>query len=279
MTRKAFLKLCALLSVSPLIGETKDLEAYKMPALFVSHGSPMNLIRNSGYTRALANIAQSIPTPKAVLVISAHWLDDATYISISQKPKTIYDFYGFPDKLYKMKYEPKGSPLYASQVKELLQEDGLLVERGLDHGAWSVLHHIYPKQNIPTFQISMDKNLSYQEHFEIGQMLSILRDQGVLIIGSGGATHNLREVKFNSMGVDDWAYRFDRFVTESFTNKAFDQLIAAQKHPDFKIAHAFDEHFIPMLYSAGATKTTDKVEHFYEKIVMGNLSMRCIKIG
>lgn len=281
MTRKEFLKLCTLLSVSPLFAKGEDIKPYKMPALFISHGSPMNIIEEHLYTRSLKNITKTFKRPKAILVVSAHWYDSATYVSMNERQETIYDFYGFPRELYDIKYEPKGSPTTALKVKEILKDNTFLVKRGLDHGAWSVLHHMYPQQDIPTFQISIDKNLSYQEYFEIGKMLNVLREQDILVIGSGGATHNLRAVKRppNNLEIDEWAITFDKFVKDCFVNKNFDELIDAKFHKYFQIAHPFDDHFIPALYVAGMVDKDDKIENFHEDIVLGNLSMRCIKVG
>lgn len=281
MTRKEFLKLCALLGVSSLFANSKNESKYIMPTLFLSHGSPMNIIANNDYTKSLKNITNSIKKPKAILVISAHWISDATYISISQKQETIYDFFGFPEELYDIKYEPAGSIENAKKVKELLNKDSFFVERGLDHGAWSVLHHMYPNQDIPTFQLSINKNLSYEEYFNIGKILNSLRQEGILIISSGGATHNLRKVKYppNNLNIDNWAKDFDNFVKESFEKKDFTKLINAKSHKNFRISHPFDDHFIPLLFSAGMVNSYDKIENFHEEIVLGNLSMRCIKIG
>ncbi len=278
MTRKEFLKLCALLSISPALAN--DQKTTKMPALFISHGSPMNIVRDNAYTKALKDITKTYSKPKAIVVVSAHWYEDRTFISSSFKQKTIYDFYNFPQKLYDIKYEPKGSPELAKKIKKNI-DDTYLADRGLDHGAWSVLYHMYPKQDIPTFQISINKNLSYDEYFKIGEMLSILRDQGVLVIGSGGVTHNLRETKRPpyDLQIDEWALEFDNFVAKSFINKKFDDLIEARFHKYFEISHPFDDHFIPLLYVAGMAKKEDKITNFYEDIVSGNLSMRCIKVG
>jgi 4,5-DOPA dioxygenase extradiol len=200
---------------------------------------------------------------------------------ICKKQETIYDFYGFPNELYEVKYEPEGSANFTKEVKNILKESAHFAKRGLDHGAWSVLHHMYPNQDIPTFQISMNKNLNYEEHFNIGKMLNTLRQQGVLVIGSGGSVHNLRALKrppFNP-STDIWADEFDSFVKNSFDNKNFNALIEAKFHKYFNIAHPYDDHFIPMLYVAGLVNSSDKIEHFYEGMDLGNLSMRCIKVG
>jgi 4,5-DOPA dioxygenase extradiol len=281
MTRKEFIKLCGVLSVSPLLAKDIDKKKELMPALFISHGSPMNIVQNNSYTKALSDVAKTFKKPKAIVVVSAHWYDDRTYISASDKQKTIYDFYGFPKPLYEIKYEPKGSPKLASKVKEILEDDSFLVDRGLDHGAWSVLTHMYPNQDISTFQLSINKNLDYDEYFKIGEMLKILRSQDILVMGSGGVVHNLRAMKYPpyDIQIDEWALEFDQFVAKSFVNKNFEDLIEAKFHKYFNISHPFDDHFIPLLYVAGLVNPNDQIDNFYEDIVEGNLSMRCIKVG
>ena len=154
-----------------------------------------------------------------------------------------------------------------------------LEDRGLDHGAWSVLKHMYPNANIPTFQISINSNFSYMQHFEFASLLGKLREHGVLIIGSGSVTHNLRLTNNKSSKIDNWAISFDKFIKDSFTKKEFINIVNAPYHPLFNISHPFDDHYIPLVYTAGMTKKEDKVEHFYEEIVSANLSMRCIKVG
>ena len=240
----------------------------------------MNIIRDNAYTKALKDITKTYAKPKAIVVVSAHWYTSRTSISASQTQKTIYDFCNFPQKLYEIKYEPNGSPELAQKIKNNIH-DTYLDDRGLDHGAWSVLYHMYPKQDIPTFQISINKNLGYDEYFKIGQMLSVFRDQGVLVVGSGGVNHNLRMTKRPpyDLQIDEWALNFDNFVAKSFINKKFDDLIVARFHKYFEISHPFDDHFIPLLYVAGMVKKEDKITSFSEDIVSGNLSMRCIKVG
>jgi len=278
MNRKDFLKLSGLLLASPFYANMTSKEKKLMPAIFLSHGSPMNIIRDNKFTKSLKDVTKTFEKPNAIIVISAHWYQNKTLISNSEDQDTIYDFYNFPDELYNIVYEPKGEPALAEKVSKLL-ENSILEDRGLDHGAWSMLKHMYPNADIPTFQISINKNLGYEQHFELGAILSKLREHGVLIIGSGSVTHNLRLTKRNDNNVDDWAKIFDDFVKNSFSNKEFLNIINAKKHPLFNISHPFDEHYIPLLYTAGMTKKSDKVEHFYEEIVSGNLSMRCIKVG
>lgn len=278
MTRKDFLKLSALFLASPFYANAVSSEKKKMPALFIGHGSPMNIIENNSFTKSIKDITKTFEKPKTIIVISAHWYENEVLISDSEKQKTIYDFYNFPQELYNIKYEPKGNPKLASDISQMA-ENTFLMDRGLDHGAWSVLRHMYPEANIPTFQISINKNFSYSQHFEFASLLSTLRENGVLIIGSGSITHNLRLTNNNATSVDEWASTFDNFIKESFSNKNFKNIIEAKKYPLFKLSHPFDDHFIPLLYTAGMTKENDKVEHFYEDIVEGNLSMRCIKVG
>lgn len=278
MTRKSFLKLCAALITSPFYSQLLASSKVKMPALFIGHGSPMNIIRDNAFTKSLKNITKTFPKPKAIIVISAHWYESTTMVSSSQEQDTIYDFYGFPDELYEKFYEPKGNPKLAKEVSSILG-DIQMVDRGLDHGAWSVLTHMYPNQDIPTFQISINKNLSYMQHFELGMLLSTLRNHGVLIIGSGSITHNLRLTRRGSQKVDKWSVVFDNFIKESFNQKILSNIVYAQKHPLFNISHPFDDHYIPLLYTAGMTQKDETISHFHEEIVSGNLSMRCIKVG
>lgn len=277
MTRKEFLKLSLLLLASPFYANTISKEKDPMPALFIGHGSPMNIIRDNEFTRSLSNITKTFNKPKAIIVISAHWYEKETLISNSQEQDTIYDFYGFPDELYEAYYEPSGNPKLAEEVSKLVK-NSKLEDRGLDHGAWSVLKHMYPEANIPTFQISINSKFTYMQHFEFASLLGKLREHGVLIIGSGSVTHNLRLTNRNAKKSDNWAINFDKFIKDSFTKKEFINIVNAPYHPLFNTAHPFDDHYIPLLYTAGMTKKEDKVEHFYEEIVSGNLSMRCIKV-
>lgn len=278
MTRKEFLKLSALFLASPFYAKASSAPKKQMPALFIGHGSPMNIVRNNSFTKSLKNISKTFEKPKAIIVISAHWYEEEVLISDSEQQKTIYDFYNFPQELYDISYEPKGAPKLANDISEIT-DNSFLVDRGLDHGAWSVLKHMYPNADIPTFQISMNNKFTYAQHFEFAAILSKLRENGILIVGSGNITHNLRLSNRNSTKIDEWASVFDGFIKNSFSNKNFSNIIHAQKHPLFKVAHPYDDHYIPLLYAAGVVKNTDKIEYFHEDIVSSNISMRCIKIG
>ena len=278
MTRKEFIKLSSLFLASPFYASMTSNEKKLMPALFIGHGSPMNIIRDNDFTKSLSNITKTFEKPKAIIVVSAHWYENETLISNSEEQDTIYDFYNFPQELYDISYEPKGNPKLANEVSQIFRNTSL-VDRGLDHGAWSVLRHMYPNANIPTFQISINKNFSYMQHFEFASLLSKLRENGILIIGSGSVTHNLRLTNRNATTVDEWATIFDNFVKDSFTKKKLANIIHAKQHPLFNLSHPFDDHYIPLLYTAGMVKENDKVVHFHEEMVSANLSMRCIKVG
>lgn len=278
MTRKEFLKLTTIFLASPFYANILSKEKKQMPALFIGHGSPINIIRDNSFTQNLKNISKTFHEPNAIIVISAHWYENETLISNSEEQETIYDFYNFPDELYDITYEPKGNPDLANHISNIL-ENSRLEDRGLDHGAWSILKHLYPNANIPTFQISINKNLSYQQHFEFAKLLTKLREHGVLIIGSGNITHNLRLTNRYAQKPDNWAVVFDNYVKQSFSKKAFLNLVTLRDEPIFNIAHPYDDHYIPLLYTAGVTKEDDKIEYFHEEIVSANISMRCIKVG
>lgn len=249
-----------------------------MPSLFISHGSPMNIVEDNNFTKSLKEIVKTFEKPKAIIVISAHWYTNNTLISNQEEQETIHDFFGFPSEFYDITYNPKGDKKLASEVSDFIK-NSFLEDRGLDHGAWSILRHMYPNQDIPTFQISMNKNLTYMQHFEIGTLLKKLRKNGILIIGSGNITHNLQEADYRKKSVDTWAIEFDNYIKEAFTKKNFSNIINVKKHPLFNLAHPYDDHFIPLLYTAGTVNIDDKIEHFHEEIVSGNLTMRCIKFG
>ena len=249
MKRNEFIKLSALLLASPLFANNNSNEKDIMPALFIGHGSPMNIIDNNAFTKSLKNISKTFEKPKAIIVISAHWYTNNTFISNLSKQKTIYDFYNFPKDLYNIKYEPKGNPSLAREISEMFGKDSLK-SRGLDHGAWSVLTHMYPNADIPTFQISINGNFTYSQHFQFAKILSKLRKNAVLIIGSGSVTHNLRLTNERAIETDKWAINFDNFVKKSFSNRNFSNIINAKNHPLFRISHPFDDHYIPLLYTA-----------------------------
>jgi len=277
MSRQTFIKLCSLLLADTLLpADSGALKSSPMPALFFGHGSPMNIIDDNSFTKMLKTTALSIPTPKAILVISAHWVNSETSLSTVEASETIYDFGGFPSKLYEVSYPAKGSQLLVEKM------DIPSTSRGLDHGAWSILTHMYPKANIPVMQLSIDKNMSLKEHYTLGQKLSFLRKYGVLIIGSGGITHNLRY--FDTQHLDATpevsAKAFDIFVKETIERKQFELLLSPEESGiSLHHVHPTLEHYIPLLYIAGIAALGEKNTFIHEGFQNKAFSMRAWKVG
>lgn len=248
----------------------------KMPVVFVGHGSPMNAIENNDYTRGWKEIAERIPKPKAIISISAHWYTEGTKIMNEENPKTIYDMYGFPKELYEIIYNSPGSPRFAQISKELITKETAYDNSwGIDHGTWSVLVHMYPERDIPVFQISIDATASPEVHYQIGKELRALRNEGVLIFGSGNIVHNLWKVDWN-MGNKgfDWAYEFDDFINENILNRNHENIL---KYKDVgniaKLAVPTPDHFYPLLYILGASNEEDKVTSYNKSCELGSLTM------
>ena len=248
----------------------------RMPALFVGHGSPMNAIEDNLYTGTWRNLAERIPKPEAILSFSAHWYTKGTRIMNQENPKTIYDMYGFPRKLYEVKYNTAGSSRLAELSKELItsetEYDG---SWGIDHGTWSVLVHMYPERDIPVFQISIDADAPPAAHFEIGKELAALREKGVLLFGTGNIVHNLRLVDWNKAGEGfDWAYEFDEYINDSiFKRKHEDVINFGQAGDAAKLAVPTPDHFYPLLYVLGASDDDDKVSVHNKSGELGSLTM------
>jgi len=246
-----------------------------MPTLFIGHGSPMNAIEDNSFVEQWKAVAERIPRPESILSVSAHWYTKGTKIMDEESPKTIYDMYGFPDELYKIIYNAKGSPNLADKALKLINRT---VETdnswGYDHGTWSVLHRMYPNADIPVIQLSVDKNASMQEHYNIGRELSKLRKDGILIFGSGNITHNLSRVNWQMSGGYDWAEDFDKYVIENIKNKNYDNVInykKAGKSADYAVP--ISDHYAPMLYVLGALEGDEKVSVFNDECILGSLSM------
>lgn len=248
----------------------------KMPALFVGHGSPMNAIEDNNYTRTWKNIAQSIPKPEVILSVSAHWYTKGTRIMNEEKPRTVYDMYGFPEELYRVKHHTAGSPEMAKAVKELISRDSKYDNSwGIDHGTWSVLVHMYPDRDIPVFQISIDADASPEEHYKIGRELRTLREQGVLIFGTGNIVHNLRLVDWHKANKGfDWAYEFDEYIYENILNKNHENILKYEELGRIsRLAVPTPEHFDPLLYVLGASYEDDKISVYNQSCELGSLTM------
>lgn len=248
----------------------------RMPVVFVGHGSPMNAIEDNIYTRGWKEMAKKIPKPKAIVSVSAHWFTEGTKIMNEENPKTIYDMYGFPDELYEIIYSPSGNPKLAESVKEMISKESVYDNTwGIDHGTWSVLVHMYPERDIPVFQVSIDASAPAEVHYEIGKELKSLRDEGVLLFGTGNIVHNLRLVNW-AMGDEgfQWAYEFDNFIKENIQARNHEKIINYESLGDkAKLAVPITDHFNPILYILGATDEDDKVSVYNHKCMMGSLSM------
>lgn len=256
-----------------------------MPVLFIGHGSPMNGIEDNVFSQQWKQLGKEIPQPKAVLVVSAHWLSKGTRITAMNFPKTIHDFGGFPPELFAVQYPAPGDPVLAKATAELFHTKVELDhDWGLDHGTWTVVRHMYPEANIPVLQLSIDYSKPLQYHYELTHELLALRKKGVLIIGSGNMVHNLRMVAWNKLNEPE--YGFDWAIT---ANDQFKQLITEGNHQalidyeklgkEFSLAIPTPEHYIPLLYILGLQTSRDNISFFNDKAVGGSLTMTSVKIG
>lgn len=250
-----------------------------MPTLFIGHGSPMNAIEDSIFSRNWSNLGQTIPTPKAILVISAHWLTKGSYITAMDFPETIHDFRGFPQALFDVEYPAPGSPSLALETQALVQPFDLHLDHdwGLDHGTWSITRHLFPKADIPVLQLSIDYYKPLEYHYQLALQLRELRKKGVLIIGSGNLVHNLRLLSWEDMGQNygfDWAIEIDAIFQKNIASYNYKDLIAYEKlHPQIQLAIPTSEHYIPMLYTLGLREAKDELLFFNDAYVGGSLSM------
>lgn len=253
----------------------------KMPVLFVGHGSPMNAIEHNRFTETLAALGERLPRPKAVCVVSAHWVTRGSEVLTVAKPRTIHDFYGFPAPLYEVEYPAPGVP---SEAARIAHELNLLPDEtwGFDHGAWSVLRHLYPEADVPVFQVSLDAGRSLPLHVELGSELAKLRDRGVLILGSGNIVHNLRRMEDEKNAPPfAWTVEFDSQVKKAIESRDLAALGAPERwgKPLASLAHPTLEHYVPLLYCLGSTTEHDAVSYPYEGFEYGSLSMRMVLLG
>lgn len=247
----------------------------KIPVLFVGHGSPMNAIENNDYTSGWEEIARKIPKPEAILSISAHWYTNGTKINDADKPEMVYDMYGFPEELYEIVYGVPGAPELAHHTKDLISSEVKVDNTwGIDHGTWSVLHRMYPAAEIPVFQLSIDSNAPAETHFKIGQELSSLREQGVLILGSGNIVHNLSRVNWELEDGYPWADAFDAYIKHKILNRQNQDVINYRSAGESsKLAFSTPEHFYPLLYVLGASGADDTITIFNDSCTLGSISM------
>jgi len=245
----------------------------KMPLIFVGHGSPMNALEDNAWTQTWQNLGQEMPRPKGILCLSAHFAGGKSLVVDVEKPETIHDFYGFPQELFDMRYPAPGEPSLAQRVTELFADAQETDRWGLDHGAWSVLVHLYPKADIPVVQLSLNLGLSGEEQLEIGHRLSPLREEGVLIFGSGNVAHNLRSMNPRMPEPFPWAKSFDQAVHERVMAGDLQGLADYMNLPGARESVPTTEHFVPLLYTLGAMDQGEKARVFNQDYVYASLSM------
>lgn len=265
-------------------------EGFTMPVLFIGHGSPMNGIEHTAFSNYWAQLAKEIPAPKAVLVISAHWLTKGTRITAMDFPKTIHDFGGFPQALFDVQYPAPGDAALAQETKALIGSTAVELDHdwGLDHGTWTVVRHMYPNANIPVLQLSIDYSKGPQYHYDLARELAALRKKGVLIFGSGNMVHNLRMVHMPNRSVDDfnkeygydWAVEMNEIFKAKILNGDHQSLIRYENlHAASRLAIPTPDHYYPLMYSLGLQGKGDEVSIFNDSLLAGSLSMTSVKIA
>jgi len=255
-----------------------------MPAIFFGHGNPLNALRRNDYTTGWATIGQTIPRPKAVLAVSAHWYLPGTAVTAMPTPRTIHDFGGFPRELYEVKYPAPGDPDLAQRVKGLLAPIPVSLDLlwGLDHGTWSVLRHVFPGADVPVIQLSIDETQPPDFHYDIGKRLATLRDEGILVIGSGNLVHNLHTYAWGQHAVEpfDWAVRFEKFARNLLLKGEDAPLIEYEAlGSDAMLSAPTPDHYLPLLYVLGLRRPGERVSFPIEGFDGGSISMLTVQIG
>ncbi len=261
--------------------QDKVTQIEKMPVFFIGHGSPMNAITDSAFARHLAAMGESLKRrPKAILVVSAHWQTQGSFVSAASKPEIIYDFSGFPAALSQVVYPAPGSPEFAEELRRLAPEVREDVAWGLDHAAWAVLKHMFPLANVPVFELSLDYRATLQQHFDLGSKIAMLREEGVLVVCSGNVVHNIRLWhKRQGLGPYGWDVEFDGWVKGKLDQRDFAGLIDYESQGKAaKLAVPTLDHYIPLLYCVGMATPDEELQHVYEEVLPA-MSMRCVKIG
>ncbi len=295
MERKKFLRYLALSPLIPLAMKlnalkeiTGDFEpTEKMPAFFIGHGTPMNAIEDNRFTREMKARGKAIPTPKAILMVSAHWETKGSLLTKQELPPTIHDFGGFPKKLFEVQYPAKGSPWLAGETRKLALDHhvDLNDQWGFDHGAWSVAINMFPEANIPMIQLSLDTTKKPIEHYELAREIKALREKGVLVVGSGNMVHSFRYAEtngpdFNASHGHDWAWEANDIFKKKIEANAYDELADYTKLGEaVQKAVPSTEHYLPMLYALAMREEKDKLEFFNDDAVGGSFTMTSFQIG
>ena len=247
-----------------------------MPVVFFGHGSPMNTLDRNQYTEAWRRIGEAIPKPKAILCVSAHWYTEGTAVTAMSHPRTIHDFYGFPQALFEVQYPAPGDPSLASRVRQLLAPAEVRMDQswGLDHGTWSVLKHAYPKADVPVVQLSIDGTQPPRFHYEAGRRLAALRDEGILVAGSGNVVHNLRLMRRGGAEAFDWAVRFNERIREALAARDHRTLVDfGELGEDARLSVPTPEHYLPLLYIAGMQREDETMSFAVDGYDLGSVSM------
>lgn len=291
MDRRTFVKSLLTIPLAMPLAKLRKLTApfqnsSRMPLLFLGHGSPMNAIEENEFVRGFRQAASAIEKPQAILCISAHWETKGTYVTAMESPRTIHDFGGFPQALFDVQYPAPGSPELAHATKNLIQKTtvGLDDTWGLDHGAWSVIKHLYPKADIPVIQMSLDYTKGPQFHYELAKELAMLRGKGVLIVGSGNMVHNLGRVAWDKLNTDnygfDWALEASEKMKGFISTGNHNALVNYKNQGDaFQLSVPTPEHFLPLLYVLGLQEQDEACSFFNDKAVGGSLTMTSVKVG
>jgi 4,5-DOPA dioxygenase extradiol len=294
MERKTFLKWLAMLPAAGIVMKLQTfgdsisgLQATElMPVLFLGHGSPMNAIETNEFSQNWRKIGESIPRPKAILCVSAHWETRGTWVTAMQQPRTIHDFGGFPQALFDVQYPAPGSPEMALETQKTITttQVGMDQQWGLDHGCWSVVKHLYPDADVPVFQLSLDRFQTPQYHYELGRELAALRRKGVLIVGSGNMVHNLRMVAWDKLHLPEYGYDWAIEANETMKN-----LISTEDHKSliqfrnqgkaFDLAIPTPDHYLPLLYVLAAKQEKEPLRFFNDRVIGGSLNMTSVQIG
>jgi 4,5-DOPA dioxygenase extradiol len=267
---------------------TDDLQEQQhlMPVLFIGHGSPMNGIEDTTFSRRWTQMAREIPTPSAVLVVSAHWFTPGTRITAMDFPETTHDFGGFPPELFAVQYPAPGNPALARETASLIHSAKVELNHdwGLDHGTWTVVRHMYPEAKIPVLQLSIDYTKGPQYHYDLAKELYALRRKGVLIIGSGNMVHNLRMVAWDKLNVDGYGYDWALHMNDQFKNLILENdhkplINYTQLGREAMLAIPTPEHYLPLMYTLGLKAGNEGVSFFNDQAVGGSLTMTSVKIG
>lgn len=292
MQRREFIKDTILLSAMMSTGTFKNFagsleeQDVKMPVLFMGHGSPMNGIQSNEFSNKWKELGKTIPQPRAVICISAHWLTRGTHITAMNSPRTIHDFGGFPEDLHKVQYPAPGNPKLANETKELVKKTqvGLNHDWGLDHGTWTMVRHMYPKANIPVLQFSIDYYKDPQYHYDLARELAALRKKGVLIIGSGNMVHNLGMIAWDKLDAPeygfDWAIEMNTLFKKHIADGNHQALIAWEKlNKAARLAIPTPDHYLPLIYTLALQDKNEKASFFNDKAVGGSLTMTSVAFG